>query len=347
MTKAKEAPKTLRLVEPGIKKLTDGRYRTDLRPDGAHGRRHEKTFTTLGEARRYKSRVLNRASEGKDWSPAAKDMRPISALADEWFRLHGHSLKDGAGGLSKLHNIALLLNDPPAWKFNEDMYLSFRMDRLASGRTVSTCNHDLSYLKLMFSKLKKSKKITVNPLELTTKLPESESEIRFLELEEIVRLLSELDNSRSPDGKVITKICLATGARWGEAENLRREQITTGKIEFAATKNRKARAIPISAELEKEITGDRKKYGRIFAGAYEGFTNALSRSEIKLPRGQRTHVLRHSFAVHFMRQRGNILDLQKILGHKTLQMTLRYAQFHPDYLADAIVKNPLVLIESL
>ena len=47
-----------------------------------------------------------------------------------------------------------------------------------------------------------------------------------------------------------------------------------------------------------------------------------------------------------MRQRGNILDLQKILGHKTLQMTLRYAQFHPDYLADAINKNPLVLLEE-
>ncbi|WP_245659014.1 tyrosine-type recombinase/integrase [Marinomonas spartinae] len=71
----------------------------------------------------------------------------------------------------------------------------------------------------------------------------------------------------------------------------------------------------------------------------------IQNAGIYLPRGQLTHVMRHTFAVHFMREKGSIFDLQKILGHKTLKMTLRYAKFHPDYLADAIHKNPIAIME--
>jgi site-specific recombinase XerD len=37
------------------------------------------------------------------------------------------------------------------------------------------------------------------------------------------------------------------------------------------------------------------------------------------------HDLRHTFASHFMMSGGNILHLQKILGHSDLKLTLRYA----------------------
>ncbi len=38
---------------------------------------------------------------------------------------------------------------------------------------------------------------------------------------------------------------------------------------------------------------------------------------------------------------GNILVLQKILGHSTINMTMRYAHFAPDHLEDAVKLNPL------
>ncbi|WP_408646872.1 hypothetical protein [Xenorhabdus lircayensis] len=38
---------------------------------------------------------------------------------------------------------------------------------------------------------------------------------------------------------------------------------------------------------------------------------------------------------------GNILTLQKIMGHANIQQTMAYAHFSPDYLQDAIKFNPL------
>ncbi len=47
------------------------------------------------------------------------------------------------------------------------------------------------------------------------------------------------------------------------------------------------------------------------------------------------HDLRHTFASHFMMNGGNIYDLQKILGHTSLEMTQRYAHLAPEHLVRA------------
>jgi hypothetical protein len=43
---------------------------------------------------------------------------------------------------------------------------------------------------------------------------------------------------------------------------------------------------------------------------------------------------------------GNLLTLQKILGHKTLMITLRYAHLAPEYLNSALVLNPIAILHN-
>jgi hypothetical protein len=40
---------------------------------------------------------------------------------------------------------------------------------------------------------------------------------------------------------------------------------------------------------------------------------------------------------------GNILVLQRVLGHTDIKMTMRYAHFAPDHLEDAVKLNPLAV----
>ncbi len=50
------------------------------------------------------------------------------------------------------------------------------------------------------------------------------------------------------------------------------------------------------------------------------------------------HALRHTFASHFIMSGGNILSLQKLLGHADIKMTLLYAHLAPDFLSDELNK---------
>ncbi|WP_256348831.1 tyrosine-type recombinase/integrase [Pseudomonas azotoformans] len=68
--------------------------------------------------------------------------------------------------------------------------------------------------------------------------------------------------------------------------------------------------------------------------------------KLDLPAGQLTHVLRHTFASHFMMNGGDILTLQRALGHGSLAMTMKYAHFSPGHLAEVIFLNPLSRVET-
>jgi integrase/recombinase XerD len=51
------------------------------------------------------------------------------------------------------------------------------------------------------------------------------------------------------------------------------------------------------------------------------------------------HDTRHHFASWFVMQGGRVEALQKILGHASLAMTMRYAHLAPDYLRSEVTKT--------
>jgi integrase len=73
----------------------------------------------------------------------------------------------------------------------------------------------------------------------------------------------------------------------------------------------------------------------------EGFHRVLKRAQFpmierggKHRRYIRFHDLRHTLASHWVMKGGDLFKLQKILGHKTVQMTMRYAHLAPHAFAE-------------
>ena len=114
-------------------------------------------------------------------------------------------------------------------------------------------------------------------------------------------------------------------------------------LRFADTKNGRGRTVPISESLMMEIKAVSKAHTekRLFDNCRTAFRKAAERSKIQFPEGQMTHILRHTFASHFMMNGGDILTLQKVLGHSDLKMTMRYSHLSPDYLNQVLELNPL------
>lgn len=321
---------------------TDKGWYVDFRPRGSKSMRFRKTFPTRAEALRYKNHVLSNYSE--DWNHLKKDTRKLSELIELWFEHFGVALKAGKQRHRILERLSISLFNPIASSLDTTLYVAYRSERLGKGLSGHTLNRELAYLKTLYNDLIRSGHFKGNnPVAQIKLIKMQENELSYLTNDNIKELIIELENSINPSVKTVALICLSTGCRWSEAESLKRSNIQSGKIIFTDTKSGKNRAIPISAEIEKEIP---KKDGLLFESCYAAFRKAIGRCGFKLPSGQLTHVLRHTFASHFMIKGGNILVLQRILGHASLTMTMKYSHFSPDHLEDAVRFNPLNSIKS-
>lgn len=269
----------------------------------------------------------------------------LAELVELWFQHHGSGLRSGEGIYRRLLAICRAMGNPRAEVFSVNMFAEYRTKRLADGISANNMNREHAYMRAVFNELirlnlwKKE-----NPLQKLRSFKIQERELSYLTGEQIHALLGALQTARNKHVQLIAKVCLATGARWGEAEALRGTQVRNGIIQFVQTKSSKTRAIPISKELEEELTRHFLEYGngeRIFGTAFSAFREGVERAGLALPTGQLTHVLRHSFASHFMMNGGNILVLQRALGHQSLTMTMRYAHLSPDHLMETRELNPL------
>nr|CDQ34848.1 Tyrosine recombinase XerC [Virgibacillus halodenitrificans] len=330
-----------------IKKTKTG-WQVDIQPGGRGFKRYRKSFKTQGEAKRFESKVRAIVDGGETYTPPKKDRRKLSHFIEFWFQVHGGSLKDGQARRKKLHYLCDLLGDPILLTLKPSDIAHFRQQRLETGKTPNTVNHDIGYLRAVVNvAIRMDEWKGDNPFSAVKALRLPENELTYLSNEQIQRLFEALKISRSRDVSLIVWLCLKTGARWSEAQTLRSEMVRNQSVTFANTKNGRSRTVAISDDLYHALKAHGPSVGRIFRhDAYEAFTNALSRAGITLPRGQRTHVLRHTFASHFVMNGGDLLTLQKILGHRTLQMTMRYAHLSPGHLKEAVKFGPRISVDT-
>lgn len=320
-----------------IKKQLNGKYLADFRPTGRAGPRVRKSFDTKSEANRFVQYKTNEVNQ-KEWQPELGDDRTLNDLITLWFSLHGIALNDGKKRKNKLLAMSELMGNPIAKDITAEDFSEYRQLRIESV-SIKTANNDQTYFNALFNELKRLGKWEHgNPITELRALKYKQPEMGFLKPDEILVVFAELKKGRNFDAYLISKICISTGCRWGEAETMTGSQLTPYRITFIHTKGNKRRAVPISEELYNELP---KNSGRLFSNCIKSFKMAIMRTAVRLPKGQSTHVLRHTFASHFMMNGGNILVLQQILGHASITDTMKYAHFSPAHLEDAIRLNPL------
>ncbi|NSL34571.1 tyrosine-type recombinase/integrase [Citrobacter werkmanii] len=322
-----------------VTKLDSGKYRVDVRPQGRNGKRYRKTFPTKDEAVRYEKYMLA-TGHNKGWVEKPKDRRRLAELIELWWKHHGSQLPSGHSMHLKLQNIDEQMGHPRACDIGRKSFADYQAMRMQSGIKPETINKARWLLNGVFTVLINTGNYHAeNPMKGVKPVRVPVREMGFLSREDVQRLLAALDG----DDLRAVKLCLATGGRWGEVKSLNRTAVIPHKVTYVITKNNRSRTIPISEELWKEITaGDTM---RLFPGAsYDRVRDIIDSLFPWLPEGQALHVLRHTFASHFMMGGGNILTLQRILGHSNITQTMIYAHFSPDHLMDAVKLNPLSLV---
>lgn len=330
-----------------VKQDKDGTWRVQVDRKGMP-RTRRTGFINKEEAEAFERNYLAKHRTNYE---AAMDERSLKELIEAWFIYHGINLADGERRRRALLQMATELKNPVASQLTAEQFLQYRYDKTRNADPIcfKTFNNLHAYLAAVFNRLRRLKVIAYqSPICEVEFLKIQERQLSYFCVDQIAELLESIKlYSQNTSTWWVTQICLRTGARWSEAEKLKRKQIRDGRVTFEFTKSKRTRTVPLDPAFFHaldQFAGAKNPDDRIFDNCIGSFRRAAKRSQLKFPRGQKTHILRHSFASHFVMNGGNILSLQKILGHADIGMTMRYAHLAPDHLKDAVKLNPLAAV---
>lgn len=171
--------------------------------------------------------------------------------------------------------------------------------------------------------------------------------VRFLSDEERERLLDACRQSANKDLYLAVTLALTTGARQSEIMSLCWDHIDFARrvIQLTETKNGDKRAIPLvgaPATLLQHRYADRLyNENRIFPPTARA--KKADRLDLRAPWEAavkkagildfRWHDLRHTAASYLVMNGVSLVEVAKILGHRTLQMVARYAHLSEGHIA--------------
>ena len=189
-----------------------------------------------------------------------------------------------------------------------------------------------------------------NPLRKVSKLKEPRGRVRYLSDEERELLLIACKESHNPDLYLTVILAMSTGGRRAEIWGLSWKcvDLKNGFITFEETKNDEPRSVPLTGHA-LEMMLERSKTRRIETNLVfpsrvdpqkhfdfrRPFVMALKAAQIE---DFRWHDLRHCAASYLVMAGVDMRTVAEILGHKTIQMTQRYAHLSPEHLKDAVSK---------
>ncbi len=204
----------------------------------------------------------------------------------------------------------------------------------------ATVNKELACLKCMLNRAVDWGKLDLNPASRVKLMRENNKRLRYLEKEEIPRLL---DNC-SPKLKSIVILALNTGMRKGEIENLKWRDIDFQNSYICITeqKNGEKDYIPLNEPSRQALGATPKhpsspyvfcKKGGDTYNLRKSFETALKESGIL---DFHFHDLRHTFASHLAMSGVDLNTVRELMRHKDFHTTLRYAHLSRDHKTRAV-----------
>ena len=181
----------------------------------------------------------------------------------------------------------------------------------------------------------------VNPVTKVGMCKEKAIRLRYLEKEEIQSLVANC----TPGLRAVVILAVNTGMRHGEIFNLKWHDVDFKRnvICLLETKSGEKREVPMNEVVKNELIKVRKhpKSPYIFChpngervkDIRKSFWTALKKSGIK---DFRFHDLRHTAASQLVMAGVDLNTVREILGHNTIEMTLRYAHLSPNHKKRAV-----------
>ena len=177
------------------------------------------------------------------------------------------------------------------------------------------------------------------------------SDFDFLTFEEAANLITAADDEWS----AMIMVAVRTGLRIGELRALRWEDVDLVKGVLTVKQNvvrgvvgtpksGKGRVVSLSADTVRFLKAHRHLRGELVYCKSDGSRHTKNGCKWPLWRACKGagirrigwHVLRHTFASHLAMRGVPLKIIQELLGHSTIDMTMRYAHLSPDIKQNAV-----------
>lgn len=327
---------------------TDGQpgyYTTDLTLNYKRVRRY--AGRTKEEAKNYLAKLRIAAKEGKlddlvnpkSAGDTFGEYAKALLVSAEWKAKRSASRNERS-----LKYLNRTFKDVRMAEINPGLVRKYITARKESGMAPATINREISFLKSVLYAAEFDGLIDSNPIRgrRVKKLEEANSREKvILDLKLTDSDLRCLIECAVPHFQPILKIALVTGMRSGEILKMKWKDINlrlgTITIPKENAKSKKERIIPIDSKLIAELDSIEQKGEYVFMNEWTGgrrkdireaFRAACERADIPSGRanGLTFHDLRHLAAYRLVKLT-DIVTASKILGHASIQMTMRYV--HP------------------
>ncbi len=332
----------------------------------ADGKRKQRAThqPTQALARRYLLEVEGRVARGVVGIPEPAPLPPtVSELVARFLAEYSRAKIKDLGKYRVYARTALRRALPLLGTMRADHVRPVDVERLRHALcktcAASSVRVTLDFLRTVYSWAGKAGILDQNPLTGIEK-PASSASLDFLSQDE-VRALLTLSERRAGEGRIADRMlhaiiltALHTGLRRGELFGLRwtdldlhARRLSVARSYRSTPKSGKARHLRLPDALVPTLAAWLRECPRTGEGLVfpvlsskprmGGDFDTLGLPELLIEAGCRPllrpfHALRHTFASHFIMSGGNILSLQKILGHSDIKMTLIYAHLAPDFL---------------